>query len=702
LTSTGLLSGTPTDSTSGTFPVTASTGFASGTSNLSYTITPDAIIFPLTPVSYTYPAGGNVSIDITGVAFSGKTVSNYSMPTYVYDLSINSTSGMLTGPLSTGIPPNPPLPASSNFVVTANAGTLDGSLGVTLSTSNAPFQRFYAMQYVGSNMSPPSLFGGNFYYTDSSLASFSSVPGLGTFPAFPSDLAFKNNSATGNTVLICVTGLTSVIGPRPAGDILRSVDGTFFGSAQFAGGISNARPYKAIYDSNSSGWYVGGTVTGSNGVTALSLFRSTDDGVTFSNVSTGGIGVAPRYSALGVAGLGFTNYYVTYGTAFGTSNGVFLLGGTYDASLGPSGSRMKRSTDGTTWTDVTGIFEVEVGNISTDGPVWVATGSSLYNTGASNTISSDAVTLKYSTDQGQTWSNATGATHTAIGFEVVYASNVWLSTGISRTGANINSTLACSSNGINWSNVALTSVTTVSPTPRLSEYASIFFDTYSSQWYVYFKSWAALGTASLFSHSPTGDMTTGWTAAATDIFPFRDANGFRFPSRIFGQRLLTNGPTTVTLTFDTAAGTGPTIVSPTNLSFTVYQYVTIDPITVTATGTGQVYFFVVSSELPTGITFDPATGVFSGVSVDTGTRVVNLYAKDDTGIRVAGVAFNTVKAAVTRQQTSAGAWTSLVRQYTVVNAAQNSVNGRVLPEPPLGEFMRDEPPNSVTTSNCPC
>jgi hypothetical protein len=198
-------------------------------------------------------------------------------------------------------------------------------------------------------------------------------------------------------------------------------------------------------------------------------------------------------------------------------------------------------------------------------------------------------------------------------------------------------------------------------------------------------------------------MTTGWTTVATGIPQFTgNSSSYLFPSRIFGQRPLANGPTTVTLSFDTASGTGPTITSPTNLSFTIYQYVTIDPITVTATGDGQVYFFVVSSELPTGITFDPATGVFSGVSVDTGTRVVNLYAKDDTGIRVTGVVFNTVKAAVTRQQTSAGAWTSLVRQYTVVNSAQNSVNGRVLPEPPLGEFMRDEPPNSVTTSNCPC
>ena len=700
LSTTGLLSGTPTSDTSGSFPVTASTGFASDTVTLSYSIIPDSIIFPLTPTSYTYPAGGNVSIDITGVAYSGKTVSNYSMSNYVYDLSINSTSGMLTGLLSTGVAPNPPLPPSSNFVVNASAGTLDGSLGATLTTTNPP-QRFYGVQYVGSNL---LTWGQNFYYTDSSLGSFTLALDLTGIPAFVSDMAFKNSSATGNTILVPVTGFTSAGGPGLYGQMLRSEDGITFGSSLFAGTISNARPYKAIYDSSASAWYVGGTVTGSNGVTALSLFRSTDDGVTFSNVSTGGIGVAPRKSPLG-SPLGFppwrfTNYYTAYGTAFGTSNGVFLLGGTYDASLGPSGSRMKRSTDGTTWADVSGIFEVEVGNISTDGPVWVATGSSLYGMGISNSIVSPAVALKYSTDLGQTWSNATGAPHTAIGQEVVYASNVWLSSGISLsdTASFLVSTLACSSDGMNWSNVNLIGADDFPSLPRLSSYASIFFDTYSRYWYVYVRA-----GSSLYSHPSTGDMTTGWTTVATGIPQFiGNSSGYLFPSRIFGQRPLANGPTTVTLSFDTASGTGPTITSPTNLSFTIYQYVTIDPITVTATGDGQVYFFVVSSELPTGITFDPATGVFSGVSVDTGTRVVNLYAKDDTGIRVTGVVFNTVKAAVTRQQTSAGAWTSLVRQYTVVNSAQNSVNGRVLPEPPLGEFMRDEPPNSVTASNCPC
>jgi hypothetical protein len=63
----------------------------------------------------------------------------------------------------------------------------------------------------------------------------------------------------------------------------------------------------------------------------------------------------------------------------------------------------------------------------------------------------------------------------------------------------------------------------------------------------------------------------------------------------------------------------------------------------------------------------------------------------------------TILPTVQKQQTSAGSWTSLVRQYTVVNAAQNSLNGKTLPstEPPLGEFTRPEPPDVVSATGDP-
>ena len=52
---------------------------------------------------------------------------------------------------------------------------------------------------------------------------------------------------------------------------------------------------------------------------------------------------------------------------------------------------------------------------------------------------------------------------------------------------------------------------------------------------------------------------------------------------------------------------------------------------------------------------------------------------------------------VIRQQTSAGAFTSLVRQYTEVLASQNAINSIVSPnvEKRLGEFLAPEAPDNL-------
>jgi hypothetical protein len=73
------------------------------------------------------------------------------------------------------------------------------------------------------------------------------------------------------------------------------------------------------------------------------------------------------------------------------------------------------------------------------------------------------------------------------------------------------------------------------------------------------------------------------------------------------------------------------------------------------------------------------------------------------GVAALPITMRTILPTVQKQQTSAGSWTSLVRQYTIVNAAQNSVNGKTLPstEPPLGEFTRPEPPDSVSAPGNP-
>jgi hypothetical protein len=712
LATVGAVSGTPTGNTDSSFNVIASTGFSSTTKSFPYTLLPDAMLLIANPLVSTYPLGGNVSIDVNGVTYSGRTVSNYAFSNFTpsYGLSINSTTGMITGTLpSTGVPPEIPLPTLSNFAVTASAGTLDTSINAYLATTNPPFQRYFAFQYGLPNNES---WGGRLMKADGSQNLSVFDPLSTTLPAFVSDLAFKNSSVSGNTILMCDTGFYSTgPGSRPttSGYVYRSTGNgaafndpnTIFETPPFAGGERNDRPYKAIYDSNTSTWYVGGTTT-YEGRATLALFKSTDDGISFSRMSV--VGAAPRQCPLDDGSIlpTLTNWYTAYGTAFAYANGVFLLGGSYDPNVGPGSSTMKRSTDGITWTDPTGGFEVEVANICTDGPVWVATGSARYGAGIpAASFPASAVTLKWSNDNGATWNNAGGfPLPDILATEVAYASNIWLAAGLIISGGDMMTVLVASSDGMNWSLVNFHSFTAIPQAPQLPEISSIFFDQYSNEWNVFIKTNS--GYNAIYSHPPSGDITTGWTVRVDDIMPFVDTPETKFLVRIFGERYLANGPTTITIGFP-GGGVGPTITSPTTTSFTFYQYVTIDPITISATGTGFIYYFVDNSTLPAGVAFDPLTGKITGQSVELGQKSFIIYMKDDVGITALTISTNTIIPRVIRQQTSAGAWTSLVRQYTVVNAAQNSVNGHVLAatEAALGEFTRPEPPDSVSATGNP-
>ena len=163
-------------------------------------------------------------------------------------------------------------------------------------------------------------------------------------------------------------------------------------------------------------------------------------------------------------------------------------------------------------------------------------------------------------------------------------------------------------------------------------------------------------------------------------------------------------PITVTLNF--AQATGPVLTSPASSSFLQYQYVTIDPIQLAATGTGQLYFFVTAEELPRGLVFDPVTNQISGTPSRIGTVSTKVTVKDSVGgVGEFTLTFTTILPRIVRTQTSASAYTSLLRQYTDVLGAQNARDSRVFPavDRILGEFTSPYPPNVVTQTvdpNC--
>jgi len=177
----------------------------------------------------------------------------------------------------------------------------------------------------------------------------------------------------------------------------------------------------------------------------------------------------------------------------------------------------------------------------------------------------------------------------------------------------------------------------------------------------------------------------------------------------------TSTPSNPTLTlFLSYDASGIAFTSPTQTQYTNWQFVPIPTISVVASNPNPGSFlYYYASGLPRGLTLNlDASGIESSITgtssqfSDAFQRVV-LYAALSPGagggVAALPLAMRTILPTVQKQQTSAGAWTSLVRQYTVVNAAQNSVNGRALPatEPPLGEFTRPEPPDSVSAPGCP-
>lgn len=160
---------------------------------------------------------------------------------------------------------------------------------------------------------------------------------------------------------------------------------------------------------------------------------------------------------------------------------------------------------------------------------------------------------------------------------------------------------------------------------------------------------------------------------------------------------------TPVISFGRSAGLGPVITSPGVQYVLSYQYAPITPLVFAGSGTGRVYFFVDPASLPRGVMWNAITQTLSGSPVQVGMFAIIVYARDSTGAVTEFVLTLDVQIPrVIRTQTGAGAYTSLVRQYTEVNAAQNSRDSRVFPsqERALGEFMAPDAPSVVTPDTC--
>lgn len=719
ISSGGLITGTPLSDTAGTAVITATTGFTSGSNSYAFTMKPDSILFRVgsdpnarsysaASNSFVYQAGDPVAIPIQGQTYSGQAITRYDVSsTSTFGLTISST-GLLSGPWMTGIPPSSALyPTLCNFFINATGGLFTGSLPTRLRVAPTVVKAsILNVFYTPGNSNPPT-----YWSYDPSSSSLQAIP-LGPTLANPSSnatvgfvgggLRFKTTTTVPNLVMGSVGRAVLAIGTR-----LSTVSNFQYIDL---GGNGIRKIGDVEHNPGTSTWWIGGD-PGEAGTSAV-LLKSTNDGQTWGEplqiqtptneyVQTRNYGVSLIGSPLP------PTPFTEGGLALCYTAGVLMAGGT-----GNSSTMLRSTNDGATWALVEGGFRStgECATIRATSSVWVATGSSLYQScdGNSNTYTGAADTILYSTDQGSNWAAAAGG-FTMFGYDLVYGSNAWLATGVSVENVDGNNLytpqLRYSTDGSTWglvdlstNDLGLTETNTNVLAPlRIS--TPVFEGTH---WTVFVVSPSPL-VVYRFQHNTTSSLESGWSQTTMTVPDV--ASELRLTSITPPGYLYTGTPPiTLDLTFTTAAGGGPTVTS-TSTSFRLNQYLSIEPIVLTATGTGVIYFFILESNLPQGLTFNPTTNTITGVPVKLGRVVTPVYVRDDNGITTSELIFETILPAVQKVQTSAAAFTSLLRQYTIVNAAQNARDNTAFPagDRLLGEFTAPYPPNVVTQTvdpNC--
>jgi hypothetical protein len=378
---------------------------------------------------------------------------------------------------------------------------------------------------------------------------------------------------------------------------------------------------------------------------------------------------------------------VNGGVSLAYKDGVLLLGG----------NQVLRSTDdGATWVDLsTGL--IEVGDFSVEHEtVWIAAGTSLYPSYLSNSYSSSAQTLVYSTDTGLTWSNATTDMDANV-YQVTYGNGAWMATGLQYDGSLWVPRTAYSFDGITWtrtndiSSAGFSNSLDVRP---LGPLGPIGFD--NSEWKIMDAS-----ETRLWSHPYDTPLTSGWVSADMSAsFSGLGGSSARYYSYI--AQTIDPGADSTTISFPPLTA-GPVFTSPAQATYAVWQYMPVPAITFLATGTAPLSYVV--SSLPVGLRWDPVLHTVSGACMRTGLQSFTVYAIDGIGNTTAfHVTLSVEVPRIIKKQSGAGAYTALVRDYTEVAAAINARDTRVNPveEVALGSFASPYAPDVVTPSNCPC
>ena len=171
---------------------------------------------------------------------------------------------------------------------------------------------------------------------------------------------------------------------------------------------------------------------------------------------------------------------------------------------------------------------------------------------------------------------------------------------------------------------------------------------------------------------------------------------------------LTNSPLSGSLTLSSSPGS-LVFTQPTSSLYALYQYCPMPTIPFRVTGgSGYVYYYSLSSNLPIGMTFTTETtgtsATLTGIPANyTASPVaVTVYAANGANVTFTSVSFRILAPSFINPQVGAGAFTAILRSDVEGNAAQNARDNRVFPQvdPLAGPLMAPRAPDVITLSNC--
>lgn len=695
LSGTGLLTGSPTNASSGdqTFNVNASTGYVSEQNAFTYNTIGDDILITTT-------TGGNVTVSeqfsnspLDVVAYSGSsnvvlTVGDIK-PIQSSPITLSITSNLLSGDFGT-----------AGCIVRRYSVAFDASLGnqgtsqrFLIDINNANTQRHFMMDICTTrnlNIPPP----GSITWPEGRATLYRSDVVTYSPPAFgssgdvnPPANSFTQTFSSGNVTYgswadVAFSSNTGVI--VTGSSMYRTSDTGSTWSLIPTSDISSYSNIVGGYFSDGTVYTVPGPILTSIASDRASNWVSIGFGYNSNNPSDTDKVIVRTSSNNGQTWIDDSNVTgiptVAKTTTPSISNRLYYNNGRYFGAIQGRPVRADVSTP-TAWTNL------ELSGLPS-GIAFFAFNGDVGLAGGVNDV------IYRTTDNGTTWSNSvSGIISTSVVQEVANNGNYWCGVTTDPSGGSV----YVSSNGLTFSRFF---------SKGGEQYSNVEFD------------------GAVFNTFKTNTLIAGIRAYYNDSFAQDTSMSERLIlfnlsslKRVFTE-CIDNGP--VTATFSAPTSNNPVrFISPTSNDYTFLQYTGANiQFQATATTPGFIYYYATGLPQGTRRVLDPS-GVYVDVSgivtrYDSSYRPTTIYARspgNSNAVAAFTITTRVLSPFVLKQQNAASGYTAFLRDYVNVNAAQSARDSVALPvqERPLGEFMspgvndvvtQTVDPKCFSTSNC--